>query len=245
MTRSKAVFRKTFPKTAVFLAVCIASLVLTAWRSSSSSPQKNRLRLANQTTAFQVVNAEVFNNDLHLTFTNVSEKAINGYTLALNGGLVHTDYTISSYTIEPGQIEERTFPSYSNEATAEIEVQAVVFTDRSFNGSIAAANSILHRREGLKAQLQAIEQLLNTALQSSDKNLAASVNQLVSQVDSLPEGQQGSRRRALRAGFHDAKGDVRKMLQSAIQERSREKDFGLRQRLNDMRKHIGERVNRL
>jgi hypothetical protein len=183
----------------------------------------------------------VVNNVLSITLSNVSGKTINGYSLALNGTLIRTDYTIGESVIAPGQSEERSFPYHSNDRP-EIEVQAVVFTDRSFNGSIAAANSILHRREGLKTQLAAIDQLLNGVLASPDRKLPAAFSRLGSDLDSLPEDAQESR--ALKTGLHDAKSDIRRLLHNLIQESGSE-NLDLRQRLTEIRRKLQERSNRL
>jgi hypothetical protein len=159
----------------------------------------------------------------------------------VNGTLIRTDYTIGESAIAPGQIEKCTFPYSANDRT-EIEIQAVVFTDRSFNGSIAAANSILHRREGLRTQLVAIDQLLNGVLASSDRKLPAALTRLGSEVDSLSEGPQESR--ALRTGLHDAKSEAKKMLHDLLQESSPESS-NLRQRLAELRRQLKERAGRL
>lgn len=240
MSRSKSAVRKPFSQITIFVFVCLALLGFTAWRSSSSTKQ-NSPNVTNQTTAFQVVNVDVANNVLSLTLSNVSGKTINGYSLALNGTLIRTDYTIGESVIAPGQIEERNFPYHSKDRP-EIEIQAVVFTDRSFNGSIVAANSILHRREGLRTQLNAIDQLLNNALASSDRKLPATLGRLASEVDSLSEGPQESR--ALRTGLHDAKSDAKKMLLDLMRE-SNPENLNLRQRLAEVKWQLKERANRL
>ncbi|MEK6279599.1 MAG: hypothetical protein AABN95_04525 [Acidobacteriota bacterium] len=232
---------KPISQITVFVFVSLALLGLTAWRSSSST-KVDGPRVINQTTAFQVVGADVVNNVLNLTLRNVSEKTINGYSLALNGGFIRTDFTIGVSAIAPGQIEERSFP-YDSSQTPEMEIQAVVFADRSFNGSIVAAYSILHRRDGLKVQLQAIDLLLKAALESSDAKLPANLDSLLSEVDALPEGRHETR--AFRTGLHDAKSDLKMMLKSLMTESSPGRNLALRQRLNEVRWQVTERAKRL
>src|SRR5687768_17742155 len=149
------VSKKIFSKAAVFFTIGVVSLMLTSWGFRSNSTKANDLRVTNQTKGLQVVHAEIVGATLKLALRNISEKTINGVALAFNGGLIQINYTIGDFTFAPGQIEERTYP-YDPQGSRELEVQAVVFADRSFNGSVSAARSILHRREGIKTQLQAI-----------------------------------------------------------------------------------------
>lgn len=244
--KHKDVTKKIFSNAYVFFIICVVFLMLTGWGLSSNSTKANDLRVTNQTNAFQVVNAEIAGDVVNLTLKNVSEKTINGYALAFNRTLMQTDYTIGSFTIAPGQIEERTLPCNPNEPSRELEIQAVVFTDHSFNGSVTAANSILHRREGMRTQLQAVQRLLDNALESSDNQLPGTMGQLFRQVASLPEGSEhGPRNRAVRFGLRDAKADVKKLLQSLIQEHDHDKNIDLRQRLAELRSQVTARANRL
>ena len=233
-------------KAAIVLLLCIVLLVLTGWGFRSNSTKASDLRVTNQTKAFQVVHADIVGDVLQLTLRNISEKTINGYTLAFNGGLIQTDYTIGGFTIAPGQTEERTFPFDPKAPSRELEVQAVVFTDRSYNGAVTAAQTILHRREGTKTQLQAIQKLLDKTLESSDKQLAENLGHLMRQVSSLSEdGDRGPRNAALRSGLRDAKADVHKMLQGLIEESRGNNNTDLRPRLAELRTQVTERVNRL
>ena len=244
--KHKDVRKKRFSRVAVFFIICVVSLLLTGWGLSINSTKANNLRVTNKTVAFQVEHAEIIGDRLNLSLRNVSEKTINGYALAFNRTLIQTDFTLGTFTIAPGQIEERSFPSNPDELSPEFEVQAVVFTDRSFNGSVAAANSILDRRDGMRHQLQAVQKLLDKALETSDNQFPATVGQLASQLASLPEeGGPGARGRALRFGLRDAKADVKKMLRSVIEEPDHSRNLDLRQRLAELRSQVIERLNRL
>jgi hypothetical protein len=240
----KSIRSKKFSMGAGFFSLCAVSLMVTSWGFTGGSTKASDFRVTNQTKAFQV-HAKIVGDTLNLTLTNSSEKTINGYALAFNGGLIQVDYTIGNFTIAPGQIVERTFPCDPG-GSRELEVQAVVFTDRSFDGTVTAAQSILHRREGLKTQLQAIQTLLDKTLASSDNELPAAMGHLMRQVSSLSEGvDQGWRNRDLRSGLRDAKADVRKLLESLIQESSENKNTTLRPRLAELRNQVTERASRL
>jgi hypothetical protein len=243
--KDKNVSKKIFSKTAVFLIIGVVSLTLTGWGFSGNSTKAKDLRVTNQTKALQVEHAEIVGDTLKLALRNTSEKTINGVALAFNGGLIQIDYTIGDFTFAPGQIEERTYPC-DPQGSRELEVQVVVFTDRSFDGTVTAARSILHRREGIKTQLQAIQTLLDKTLESPDNQLAGNLGHLMRQVSSLSEEvDHGSRNRDLRSGLRDAKQDVRKSLQSLIQESSENKKTVLRQRLMELRSQVAARANRL
>ena len=241
----KDVRQRKISKAGVFLPVCLLSLVLMGWGFTGNSTKATDLRVANQTKALQVVHAEIVGDRLKLALRNISEKTINGLTLAFNGGLIQIDYTIGDFTFAPGQIEERTYPC-DPQGSRELEVQAVVFTDRSFDGTVTAARSILHRREGIKTQLQAIQTLLDKALESPDNQLAGNLAHLMRQVSSLSEDvDHGPRNRDLRSGLRDAKADMRKSVQSLIQESGEDKKTVLRQRLVELRSQVTARANRL
>lgn len=243
--KHKDVRKRNLSKAAVFFTICVVSLVLMGWGFTGNSTKAKDLRVTNQTKALQVVHAEILGDTLKLALRNTSNKIINGFTLAFNGGLIQIDYTIGDFTFAPGQIEERTYPC-DPLGSRELEVQAVVFTDRSFDGAVTAARSILHRREGIKTQLQAIQTLLDKTLESPDNQLAGSLGHLMRQVSSLSEEvDHGSRNRDRRSGLRDAKADVRKSLQSLIQESGEDKKTVLRQRLLELRSQVTARANRL
>ena len=243
--KHKEVSKKRFSKAAVFFITGVVSLMLTGWVFTGTSTKAKDLRVTNQTKAFQVEHAEIVGDTLKLTLRNISEKTINGYVLAFNGGLVQTDYTIGSFTIAPAEIVETTLPCDPN-GSRELEVQAVVFTDRSFDGTVTAAQSILHRREGIKTQLQAIQKLLDKTLESPDNQLAGNLTHLMWQVYSLSEeAEHGRRSHAFRSGLRDAKSDAHGMLQSLIQESTQDNNTVRRQRLVELRSQVTTRANRL
>ncbi|HKY41939.1 MAG TPA: hypothetical protein VJM50_02510 [Pyrinomonadaceae bacterium] len=243
--KHKDLNKKRFSRAAVFFIICVVSLLLTGWGLSPNSTKANNLRVTNQTTAFHVENAEIIGDRLNLSLRNVSEKTINGFRLTFNRTLLQTDFSLGRFSIAPGQIEERSYPCDPDELSQELEIEVVVFTDRSFDGSITAANAILDRRDGMRTQLQAVQKLLDSALETSDDQFPATVGQLASQLASLPEeGGPGAKGRALRFGLRDAKADVKNMLRSVIEEPDH-RNLDLRQRLADLRSEVIERLNRL
>ncbi len=231
-------------------AIFIAGLMFTAWPSSGRRTQDKGIAVANQTTAFQVETAVADEHNLHLKLRNVSDKAINGYTLAVgSASIIQTDYTISGFTIAPGELEERTFPlslsTSSKEISTRIEVQAAVFSDHTYNGSITAANAIINRRLGLKTQLQAVLGMLDMTLKSPSKNLSTPLSQLESQITFLPEEQQGSSSHAFKEGLRDAKADTQSLLKRITHEHRLNNNLDLRQKLTEAKEKIAERIQRL
>jgi len=73
--KDKDLSKNNFSKAAVFLIIGAVCLMLTGWGFTANSTKAKDLRVTNQTTAFQVVNAEIVGDELELTLKNISEKS--------------------------------------------------------------------------------------------------------------------------------------------------------------------------
>lgn len=238
----------------IFLTILtiLVTLLIGARSLPVISKQENTLQVENKTRSFQVVQTEVVGNSLRVQLKNTSKNYINGYTLSLpDGGIVETDYTISSYTIAPGQIEERVFPITRGDGADvsstdyKIGILAAVLTDYTQDGNAKATQSIMDRRGGLKFQLERILPLLDEALTSSDANLPSALNNLKNNISSLPEDREKALHLASRHGLRDAKNDVNALLNEYEKGKEGENQNTLRQKLLMLRQQAQERLSRL
>ena len=203
--------------------ICLAVMILIAW-TPSRAPQNQGVAVKNRTASLQVIGAVKEGNDIRIRLKNISNKDINGYTLALiNGVTITQDYTEGDFVFPPGKIEETVIPaatsSPSGEADLEqsITVLAAVFTDNSSEGDFKAAAEIKDRRRGIKKQLSRIIPLLRAALNASDTDLPAKLSEFKSQILALPERADNGLPRAVGHGLYDTKQDLLLVIQKIEQ----------------------------
>jgi len=219
MNRDRSSFRKWILGIPIIL--CLAVLIMpSVWIVKPVSSQDKGVRVKNRTGSFQVVSTSIVDNTLLIRLKNISNKAINGYTLSLrDGGTITVDYTISGHEIAPGQFEDQTIPLDDSSSTSgstilqpSFGIEAVVFADNSGEGDVRATTYIREWRKGEKLQLKRILPLLKQILDSPDGDLSTKLRELKSQILALPEKSIDSSSLAVSDGLHDARQDALSLI---------------------------------
>jgi hypothetical protein len=214
----------------VFIVLAVLVLVIALlqprMRGSRSSRQETAVQpqIDNKTLAFQVVNLTQQASEYVLSIKNISNKNVNGYSLASGGYSKDSDLTIGDQVISPGEIAEVIIPKDASDTGPQIiRILAVFFEDHTDEGEPSAVKRIKDRRLGKKLQLKRILPLIKAALDTADSNPAAALASLKTKVASLSEEPETVMSRDVRTGLRSAKQDLLTELEKINEANLREK----------------------
>ena len=226
-----------------FLVVLYLGLVGGVWPGNANSTQQSEIQVENRTQAFQVVNMERSADYLRVWLSNNYNKGINGYTIAVGTNLQITkDLTIANRVIEPGGTDEFRVSADNLNGQQNLRVLAVIFEDGTTDGDPSATQMISNRRLGLRSQLERILPLILRVLNSPNPVNASSLQQLRSQIASLPSRPDATLPAGSLGGLHDMKEElfseieeIRRRVEARSDRSYRDELIRLRERL--LRRH--------
>lgn len=207
MDRRQTLFRSS--RFSIVMLVGICTLILgTGWinrRGPNRLPtQKRPPRLQNKTNSFEVVQIKTENDGVELALKNGYTKNITAYAISVNRLLSQVDFLYSEreedqrgiapgfvYTTNAG-IDRSSNRDVAAQEGIDIRVLAVVFDDRTGDGDPKSVAEILEMREGSKKQLARIIGVVNEVLNSTATVDDGTIDQLISQISSLPTESVGS-----------------------------------------------------
>ena len=135
-------------------------------------------KVTSKTDALQVEIWEPKSNGLwHVVMRNVSAKPINEYVIVAGGQWVATELSIGNRAIWPGAEEDHEFFIPPN-ASPDLTIRAVMFTDGTGDGDATEVAQAQHERSELKLQLSRGLAALNRVLDATDKSYADSAMSL-------------------------------------------------------------------
>ncbi len=109
----------------------------------------------------------------HVVMRNVSAKPINEYVIVAGGQWVATELSIGNRVIWPGAEEDHEF-FIPPDASPDLTIRAVMFTDGTGDGDATEVAQAQHERSELKLQLGRGLVALNRVLDATDKSYADS-----------------------------------------------------------------------
>ncbi|MEK6407305.1 MAG: hypothetical protein AABN34_10105 [Acidobacteriota bacterium] len=201
----------------LIVLVCLVLLGVNAW-SSSAWPHKSlivsnrqiksfeeiaemakglqpeKVPVWNMTQSFRLIKLEkVEDRDLKLTLQNGYDKKINGFQLSIGNVGIHTELMYNQdQMLPPGGIRVEQFAIQDYTDTKGIALMSVHFDDGTSDGDTVAVKQVEEERSGQKTQIKRALALIRRTLRSSDADSVAALDELLSQIRSLPsEGKNG------------------------------------------------------
>lgn len=156
--------------------------------------QPDKVPVWNMTQFFQLIKLEkVENRDLKLTLKNTSDKKINGFQVSVGNVGIHTELMYNEdQMIPPGGIRVEQFAIQENTDTKGVALLSVHFEDGTADGDAVAVKQVEEERSGQKTQIKRALALIRRTVQSPDGDSVAALDELLSQIRSLPsQGKNG------------------------------------------------------
>jgi hypothetical protein len=155
----------------------------------------------NRTKSVEIISLLPTDHGYDLMLRNISLKNINGYSVAFkNGASTTVDLTVGERVIAPG--DQLTVHLPEGADTLQPSIRYVIFDDDTGDGDATAIFELQDRRAGRREQLRRIIPLLSTAAAS------ANIEQLKTDLQSLPEDIAGGRSVYFALGMRNAKEDA-------------------------------------
>lgn len=233
--------RASFLVVSAFAPVCFGMLLGGVDRPSRlQSPTRNDTKIINKTTTLEVVSLQVTeHNHLIVVFRNVSAKDLNGYAVAMRGGMMTVDMSSGDHVIPSGQTDNLEVPLDS--PVPDLTILAAMFADGSIEGDKAIVVELKEWRLGLKKQLILSLSDLDATLGSPDVDAATALDRLEFQFSNLsPESDIAQLRSA--SGSRSARGDLISEIGTLRERRQRNGALMQRQRLLDLKARIQRRI---
>jgi hypothetical protein len=155
----------------------------------------------NKTKSVEIISLVPTDRGNDLLLRNITPKNITGYSVAFkNGASTTVDLTVGERVIAPG--DQFTVHLPESLEMLQPSIRYVVFDDDTGDGDATAILELQDRRAGRREQLRRIVSMLNTATAS------ANLEQLKTDLQSLPEGTAAGRSVYFTLGLRNAKEDA-------------------------------------
>jgi hypothetical protein len=246
MPNSKLILRKSGLIAIALLFVCAVILSVSAWSSKLHSRQQSD-QIENKTQAFEVVGISREANLIKISLRNNSYKNVQGYTLSVGNLKMEEDFIYSERVISPGEVYEVEFPVSGKSAALgqKISILGVIFEDHTSDGDPAIATAIRDRRLGEKLQLMRVNEILENSLKSPNGDPRNTLDQLKSQISSLPEISNTNPSQAINSGLHNLKEEALNSVQQLEQNRQAGALTDLYKELRNIKERNKEKAARL
>jgi hypothetical protein len=155
----------------------------------------------NKTKSVEIISMLPTDRGYDLLLRNISLKNINGYSVVFkNDASTTVDLTVGERVIAPGD----QFTVHLSEGAEKLQpsIRYVIFDDDTSDGDATAILELQERRAGRGEQLRRIVSLLNAAAAS------ANIEQLKTELQSLPEDTSAGRSVYFALGMRNAKEDA-------------------------------------
>ena len=155
----------------------------------------------NKTKSVEIISLVPTDRGNDLLLRNITPKNITGYSVAFkNGASTTVDLTVGERVIAPG--DQFTVHLPESLEMLQPSIRYVVFDDDTGDGDATAILELQDRRAGRREQLRRIVSMLNTATAS------ANLEQLKTDLQSLPEDTAAGRSVYFTLGLRNAKEDA-------------------------------------
>jgi hypothetical protein len=197
--------------------ICLVLLGVSAWSAgtwhhkvqNASNPQiksmeeieemakglrPDKVPVRNMTQSFRLIQLEkVEDRDLKLTLQNRYNKRINGFQVTVGNVGIHTELMYNEDQMIPaGGIRVEQVPIQDDTDTKGIALVSVHFDDGTSDGDPVAVKQVEEERSGQKTQIKRALALIRRTLSSPDGDSVAALEDLLSQIRSLPsQGKNG------------------------------------------------------
>jgi hypothetical protein len=169
--------------------------------ASYNRPGLQAPSVMNKTKSVEIISMVPADRGYDLLLRNISLKNINGYSVAFkNGASTTVDLTVGERVIAPGDQFTVHLPEGAEKLRPSIRY--LIFDDDTSDGDATAILELQDRRAGRREQLSRIVSLLNTAAAS------ANLEQLKTDLQSLPENTAAGRSVYFALGMRNAKEDA-------------------------------------
>ena len=155
----------------------------------------------NKTKSVEIISLVPTDRGNDLLLRNITPKNITGYSVAFkNGASTTVDLTVGERVIAPG--DQFTVHLPEGVEMLQPSIRYVIFDDDTGDGDATAILELQDRRAGRREQLRRIVSMLNTATAS------ANLEQLKTDLHSLPEDTAAGRSVYFTLGLRNAKEDA-------------------------------------
>ena len=155
----------------------------------------------NKTKSVEIISLVSTDRGNDLLLRNITSKNITGYSVAFkNGASTTVDLTVGERVIAPG--DQFTVHLPESVEMLQPSIRYVIFDDDTGDGDATAILELQDRRAGRREQLMRIVSMLNTATAS------ANLEQLKTDLQSLPEDTAAGRSVYFTLGLRNAKEDA-------------------------------------
>jgi hypothetical protein len=155
----------------------------------------------NKTKSVEIISLVPTDRGNDLLLRNITSKNITGYSVAFkNGASTTVDLTVGERVIGPG--DQFTVHLPESVEMLQPNIRYVIFDDDTGDGDATAILELQDRRAGRREQLRRIVSMLNTATAS------ANLEQLKTDLESLPEDTAAGRSVYFTLGLRNAKEDA-------------------------------------
>jgi len=155
----------------------------------------------NKTKSVEIISLVPTDRGYDLLLRNITQKNITGYSVAFKNGASNTvDLTVGERVIAPG--DHLTVHLPEGIEMLQPSIRYVIFDDDTGDGDANAILELQDRRAGRREQLRRIVSMLNTA------SASANIEQLKTDLQSLPEDSAAGRSVYFALGMRNAKEDV-------------------------------------
>ena len=199
--------------------ICLTLLAVSAWSSVGRSRQRittennqkhspeqaeidamaerlqpDKVPVWNMTRLVRLIKIDkIENRDLALTLQNGYDRKINGFLVSVGDVGIYTEYMYNpDQMIPPGGTWVDQVPIEPFTDTKGIALMSVFFDDGTSDGDEAAIKGTQEDRAGQKAQIRRALALIRRTLSAPNADSVAALDELLSQLRSLPsEGKKG------------------------------------------------------
>jgi hypothetical protein len=149
----------------VFLILVGLGLIL---YHNTAAQENYGIKIVNETDHIKVDSIKKEGDTYIITFKNVFDRNINGYTLATNQKVGTADLTIGSHLISPGEAFAERYPASAFRPSDKVKdptlfIKAVFFEDGSSDGDKKSIRQTTQRRVGQLMELERVLQILNSS----------------------------------------------------------------------------------
>lgn len=151
----------------VFAVIALLACALLFNPRASASPQG--LTVKSQTKGYEVLNADLVDNQVRIRLQNNHKKTITAFAIRISGtATIREDFAYSEVHsgIEPGDTFERNYPVSTTSEVPTIHLLAVVLKDGTHDGDSKVAQQIKDQRLGQKIQILRTLRILDREGQS-------------------------------------------------------------------------------
>ena len=211
MMKQSPSYRKSYFVSIVLSFICVAVVGASAWSLKTRPRRQADFQVKNRAEGLQIVSSETVGNNLRLSLRNNYSKNITAYTVSVGNLKMQEDFIYSDRVIAPGTDYTLNIPIPSSGSNT--NVLAAVFDDQTSDGDSTLSTAIKERRRGEKIQLTRILPLLQHTLSLPSPVPMEALNNLKSQISSLPEASDHGLSQSFNGGLHNSKEEALRALQ--------------------------------